>query len=272
MISCQNLSFSYGRKKALQSLDLSIAKGRICGLLGKNGAGKTTLLKILSGQLMASGGTAQVLGMNPEKRTKALYQDLAFVGDTLATPNMRLSAYAKLVGPLYPDYSVQEFTRLCKAFLVDPEQKFTEYSSGSLRKAWLSFAMACGTRLLILDEPSQGLDIPSQDVLRRELASWAGEDRLIILSTHHVLEVEQLIDYLVILQADGKLGYASSLDTLHKEYSVVENTSGTADAPVLARTRIASGWKLLLKKPADRAQAVNMELLFQAFGNGADAV
>ncbi|TCT12218.1 ABC-2 type transport system ATP-binding protein [Natranaerovirga pectinivora] len=263
MIQCKNLTFGYKKQPVYDNFNWNLTSGSICGLLGPNGAGKTTLFKILTGLMFQRGGEVSVLGHNPNKREENFYKKLTYVAEELPCPNMSPREYASICGPLYPNFSIERFEELCQSFEVNENKDFSNYSAGDLRKAWLSITLSCRTELILLDEPSKGLDINAQTVLRKVLAETAADGSTIILSTHHVREVEGLLDYITIIDRGGHLRLNAGIENLYKEYSLIHSlTKEQIPTESLAYQRRATGWTALLKEPSNSPQDIPLELLF----------
>ena len=163
MIEIKNMDFGYvSQRKIFDNLNLSLEAGHIYGLLGKNGVGKTTLLKIISGLRFCNSGTVSVLGMKPEHRKPEMLADIYFVTEEMDVPTVSVRDYAKIYAPFYPNFSTADFEDYLHQFeIVNLEQKLTKMSHGQKKKVLVSFALATNTKLLIMDEPTNGMDIPS---------------------------------------------------------------------------------------------------------------
>lgn len=173
--------------------------GHIYGLLGKNGAGKTTLLKLLSGLLRPQEGYCNVLGMDSKERNPEMLKDFHFLTDETWLPDTTVDGYLNLYAKTYPNFSNQLFENCLKEFEIDSYHKLKNMSFGQRKKVAISFAFATQSRILIMDEPTNGLDIPSKGQFRKLAASLVTKDRCLILSTHQVRDLESLIDQIIIL-------------------------------------------------------------------------
>ena len=209
MITLKDLSFSYGKHKVLGNVSMTLEKGRIYGLLGENGVGKSTLLKILSGLLKMERGECNVFGEVPYRRNPSFLQDIFYLPEDFAGENVVVENYAMQLGVFYPNFSPNRFKRIISEFGVDPKAKFNKLSLGQQKKAIIAVALSLGTKVLLMDEPSNGLDIPSKSLLRRLIAENASDDQLIIISTHQVKDLENLIDPIIIMDKDGVILNAS---------------------------------------------------------------
>ncbi len=263
MIQCKKLSFGYKGQQVFTNFDWELNSGSICGLLGPNGAGKTTLFKILTGLMFREAGELSILGHDPGKREEGFYQKMTYVAEELPTPDMTPMEYASICGPLYPDYDQDVFADLCQRFEVDAQKAFAQFSAGDLRKAWICFALSTRTELVLLDEPSKGLDIPAQAVLRKALTEAALDGCTIILSTHHVREVEGLLDHITLIDRGGHLRLNAPVEELHQQFSIVCSVSkDNLPAEALAYQRRASGWVALLPETSEAPTDIPLELLF----------
>ncbi len=201
MIEIKNVGFRYGKgATVLEQLNLHLKPGSIYGLLGENGVGKTTLLKMMAGLLFPNEGDIRVLGFEPRKREAAFLQQIYFLPDSPQVEEISLERYAKLNACLYPNFSEADLHRYVSDLDVDSRRAMHKLSFGQQKKAMLAFALACNTPVLLMDEPTNGLDIPSKSQLRRLIASAATEDKCFVISTHQVRDLEQLIDPVVIME------------------------------------------------------------------------
>ena len=209
MITLKDLSFSYGKHNVLGNVSMTLEKGKIYGLLGENGVGKSTLLKILSGLLKPEGGECTVFGEVPYSRNPSFLQDIFYLPEDFAGENVVVEKYAMQLGMFYPNFSPDKFNRIITEFGVDPKAKFNKLSLGQQKKAIIAVALSLGTSVLLMDEPSNGLDIPSKSLLRRLIAENASDDQLIVISTHQVKDLENLIDPIIIMDKEGVIMNAS---------------------------------------------------------------
>ena len=201
MVELGGVAFGYGKRGRLfEGLDLTLEPGNVYGLLGRNGAGKTTLLKLMSGLLFPKAGSARVAGEEVRRRTPAFLRELYFVPEEFHTPALSARALVRLYGVFYPRFDHAAMERYLAELEIDPTQSMTAMSYGQKKKVLLAFAVASGCRLLLLDEPTNGLDIPAKSQFRRLLAGAAADDRVIVVSTHQVRDLEHLIDPILILE------------------------------------------------------------------------
>ena len=209
MITLKDLSFSYGKHKVLGNVSMTLEKGKIYGLLGENGVGKSTLLKILSGLLKMERGECNVFGEVPYRRNPSFLQDIFYLPEDFAGENVVVEKYAMQLGVFYPNFSPDRFNKIISEFGVDPKAKFNKLSLGQQKKAIIAVALSLGTKVLLMDEPSNGLDIPSKSLFRRLIAENASDEQLIVISTHQVKDLENLIDPIIIMDKEGVIMNAS---------------------------------------------------------------
>ena len=199
MIQISDLAFSYGRQEVLRNITMQLEPGRIYGLLGENGVGKTTLLTLLCGLKKTQSGTISADGHDPYKREPALLRDQYYLPDEVAPVNDRALAWGLAAGRFWPRFDRQKYETVLQEFEVDPVQKMNAMSNGQLKKTYIAFALASGVRFLYLDEPTNGLDIPSKAQFRSALMRHTAEDATIVISTHQVRDLENIIDPIIIL-------------------------------------------------------------------------
>ncbi|NLV60966.1 MAG: ABC transporter ATP-binding protein [Spirochaetales bacterium] len=256
-----DLSFSYTQKPLFKELSFSLEGGNIYGLLGKNGAGKSTLLKLLCGQLFASAGSLSVFGENPRCRRPSLLREIFYLSEEFPLPRMTSSQYLSMLTPFYERFDHERFAHYAAEFSLDLTQRLSQMSLGEKKKYLLAFGLASGCSLLIMDEPTNGLDIPSKRQFRQIVASAMSEERTFVISTHQVRDMEALIDPIIILD-QGKVIFNERLDALTDAY-VLEHVSTEPDGDVLYSEKVLGGW-MVLKRRGDAAggQALDLETIF----------
>jgi len=267
MIKISDLSFAYPKKpKLYNNLSMELRAGSITGLLGTNGAGKTTLLKLLAGLLSRSGGSIMVNTMNPSERAVDLLQDIYLIPEEFYLPSVTISTYVKAHHGFYPAFDLEKFDTILKDFHLENSAKIHELSHGQKKKFIVSFALATNCSLLIFDEPTNGLDIPSKALFRKILAGSIGENQLVIISTHQVKDVENLIDNIVILK-EGQVAFHEKTVDISDKY-VFSSGRSFDDASVLYSEAIPGGYKTIAAQTAGTASEIDIELLFNAIISG----
>lgn len=265
MLKIKELEFGYPKSGLLfDKLDLDITKGNIYGLLGKNGAGKTTLLKIMCGLLYAEKGKIEVEGEDVAKRLPKVLEDIYLIPEEFTLPEFTIKAYLENFTPFYPKFNHTQFNDLITEFEVTNGKKLNKLSHGQKKKFIISFAIATNCSLVFMDEPTNGLDIPSKSKFRKVIASTANEDRTFIISTHQVRDLENLIDPLVIIES-GKIVFQESIENISSKLNFLKVThSAPPDVKVLYSEDIFGGKYLLTEKIDDQESPVDFELLFNA--------
>jgi ABC-2 type transport system ATP-binding protein len=210
MIQVRELEFGYRRETLFRDMDLALTPGNIYGLLGANGAGKTTLLKLMTGLLFARAGSLQSLGHDPARRDPGLLAQVFVLPEELNVPSVTEREYLAVRAPFYPRFDHTCFERYVTEFELPRGRKLTALSYGQKKKFLLSFGLACQSALLLMDEPTNGLDIPSKGQFRRLIAEALTDERLFVISTHQVRDVAALIDPIVILH-EGRVLLSQSL-------------------------------------------------------------
>jgi ABC-2 type transport system ATP-binding protein len=266
MIDVNDLHFSYKAGQVLfNGLTMKLQTGSITGLLGKNGAGKTTLLKLLAGSLQPCQGEITVIGHKPRKREVTFLRDVYFVTEDFRLPSVTIENYMKAFSPFYPTFDNAMMYTTLKQFGLDPNDYIQVLSHGQKKKFLIAFALSTRCRLLIFDEPTNGLDIPSKSLFRKILAGSLDENQLVIISTHQVRDVENLIDTIIILD-EGKVIFQEAISTISGKVCFMSGTSGDLDQALYSEA-VPGGYKLIL--PNDNTETeVDIELLFNAITSG----
>lgn len=200
MITLKELSFGYSRKKeVLDRINLEVGSGHICGLLGKNGEGKTTLLNLLSGQIFPDQGSCLALEEIPSERNARFLQQIFLLPEEISMPEVTAIEYIKMYAPFYPTFRDDICKACVESFEINLSDRLSKMSQGQRKKVAITLALAAHTPLLLMDEPTNGLDIPSKATFRRQVASLVDDDQTVIISTHQVRDLESLIDTVLIL-------------------------------------------------------------------------
>lgn len=200
MITLKELSFSYSRKKeVLDRINLEVGSGHICGLLGKNGEGKTTLLNLLSGQIFPDQGSCLVLEEIPSERNARFLQQIFLLLEEISMPEVTAIEYIKMYAAFYPTFRDDICKACVESFEINLSDRLSKMSQGQRKKVAITLALAAHTPLLLMDEPTNGLDIPSKATFRRLVASLIDDNQTVIISTHQVRDLESLIDTVLIL-------------------------------------------------------------------------
>jgi ABC-2 type transport system ATP-binding protein len=264
MIEISHLTFGYGKSKLFQDLNLSLKPGHIYGLLGKNGAGKSTLLKNIAGLVFPWEGTCRVNGLTANKRTPSFLQELFFVPEEIYLPATSAKQFADSTAHFYPNFNREQFINILAEFDVSADKQLTKLSFGQQKKVIIAFGLSTNTSLLIMDEPTNGLDIPSKSQFRKIIAAALTDDRCIIISTHQVRDLDNLIDSVLVLH-NQQIIVAKSLDEIAEKVSFNIIQGNNIDY-VYAEKGIA-GLNAIIVNTDGRYSKVDMELLFNAITN-----
>lgn len=263
MIQIKDLNFGYTKKSQLfHNLNLNLSKGHIYGLLGKNGAGKSTLLHNITGLAYPNSGYCFINGLNSANRPVELLEDLYFIPEEIYVPSVAITRFVKSTAAFYPMFNEKQFYTYLKEFDLPSEAILSRLSFGQQKKAMIAFGLATNTGVLIMDEPTNGLDIPSKAQFRKLIASVLTEERCIIISTHQVRDLDSLIDTLVVLN-NQEIVVNQSLDTIAEK--VYFDTIAADDTQqVLYQEESMRGKNVIVANTNGLYSKVDMELLFNA--------
>ena len=262
MIEIRNLNFSYKKTPVFTNINLSFPQGSIYGLLGENGVGKTTLLKLICGLLRPTEGSCSVDGLTSQDRLPEMLQRIVFLPDEVSLPDGRTpQQYIDELAPFYPGYAWGTFLHLMEEFEVDPNRKFKEMSFGQQKKSLIAAALSLGTDYVLFDEPTNGLDIPSKAQFRQILSRRFEERNTIIISTHQVKDVENLIDPIVILNNNAVLLDASVQRIQQKLFF---EYGGEQRQDALYSEMQPGGYLNVIPNTTGEESQINIEALFNA--------
>lgn len=261
MIRIEKLGFSYGQVPVLKNITMNLEPGKIYGLLGENGVGKTTLLTLLAGLKKPLQGNIDIDGSTPYSRAPQVLENQFYLADEMLPVPMKAAEYARITGEFWPNYKQDTFEEIMELFENTSDNKMNEMSTGQLKKTYISLALALGCKYLFLDEPTNGLDIPSKAQFRSALMKYTGEDSTIVISTHQVRDLENIIDPIIILDRQDVLLNASLEDISRKLYF----DYGTQLHPESLYSEQLPGGFIQVYPNAEGADSkVNIEALFNA--------
>ncbi len=267
MISIQHLTFQYKKQGALFT-DLSFEQqnGSIVGLLGKNGAGKSTFLKLITGLLKPQIGELNINGFKPFDRLPDFLSDIYMVSEEFSFPSITIALYIKATAPLYPKFDYQKMDKILQEFELDPKKNLNGLSHGQRKKFLIAFALSTNCSLLILDEPTNGLDIPSKSLFRKILVSSVSDEQLVLISTHQVKDIETIIDRIVVLD-EGKMVYNETIFDISKQWQFKTVASLAGMENPIYQEKCLGGYRIIA--PADEFEEteIDIELLFNAIIN-----
>jgi len=261
MVLLKSVGFGYGKRPLFEGMDLVLKQGSIYGLLGLNGAGKTSLLKLIAGALITRSGSIEVFGRNPAMREARHLANVAFVPEDPWAPALKSEDWLSRYAIFRPDFDAARFKELCAEFSLEQGKLLSRYSYGQRKKFALAAALSSGAKLILLDEPTNGLDIPSKTQFRRILAASAQDDRIIVVSTHQVRDLENLIDPVLVIN-DGRLAFNIDAECLSARLGT-ERLSDLSSRPVVYAERDALGWTAIVAG-CEGAAPADLELVFNA--------
>ena len=270
MIEVNNISFRYPGTKhnVFSNFNMSLEANNIYGLLGKNGTGKSTLLYLISGLLRPANGEVKVDGRLATDRLPEMLKDMFIVPEEFNLPAVTLDTYVKINKPFYPNFSQEVLESCLKDFELPQTLKLNELSMGQKKKVYMSFALAAGTKYLFMDEPTNGLDIPSKTQFRRVIANNMSDERTLIISTHQVHDVETLLDHILIL-SESEMLLNSSVSNICEHFSFEYRQPQEMDDTVIYAEPSLQGNAVIAKRGEnDDETQMNLELLFNAVATG----
>ncbi len=265
MLQVENISFSYrrGKKDVLDDFSLSLEKGRVYGLLGKNGAGKSTLLYLMSGLLTPKHGKVIYHDVDVRRRLPITLQDMFLVPEEFELPAISLVSYVELNSPFYPRFSKEDMMRYLHFFEMEQDINLSALSMGQKKKVFMSFALATNTSLLLMDEPTNGLDIPGKSQFRKFIASGMSDDKTIVVSTHQVRDIDKILDHVLIMDNKHVMLDASTTDICRKLLFVESDNRELAQKALYALPSVQGNYLMLPNADGEESE-INLELLFGA--------
>ena len=257
MITVENLSFLYRKSKraVLHDFSLSLEKGRVYGLLGKNGAGKSTLLYLMSGLLTPKSGKVVYHDVDVRRRLPITLQDMFLVPEEFDLPPVSLISYIELNSPFYPRFSKEDMVKYLHYFEMDINIE--------KKKVFMSFALATNTSLLLMDEPTNGLDIPGKSQFRKFIASGMTDDKTILISTHQVRDIDKVLDHVLIMDNSRVLLNESTMSICDKLFFTESENRELLQSSLFSTPSIQGNF-LLLPNESGEDSEINLELLFNA--------
>lgn len=269
MITINNLSFYYNKKRPIFKNVSFTMKNGIYGLLGENGVGKTTLLHIISGLRFPTSGSCKIESYETCHRNPNMLQQVFFLPEEFNAPNLTIEELAKRDSAFYPNFNYEELQKYLKDFHIESTRKLTDLSYGQKKKSMISYALALNTPITLLDEPTNGLDIPSKAQFRKIVAAAGSNDKTIVISTHQVRDLETLIDPIIILDQNDVLLNNSVEEITNKLYFSI-----TPQIPegALYYEQTMQGYAAVSYNQYNEESIMNIELLFSAVVNNKNKI
>ncbi|HEY9551521.1 MAG TPA: ABC transporter ATP-binding protein [Prevotella sp.] len=270
MIKVENLSFSYKGmpEKMFDALNLEIVEGRIYGLLGKNGVGKTTLLYLLSGLLFPQDGTVKADNCEVRKRLPEVLGNIFLLPDEFNLPAVSIETFLQMKASFYPNFSREVFHRCLEAFEVEDTVALKSLSLGQKKKVLISFALATGVKYLLMDEPTNGLDIPSKSLFRKLVAANVADNQTVLISTHQVHDVETMLDSVLIMERNHRL-LNTSVEAIARRFAFEYRSQADMTDEVIYSQPSLQGNAAIVRRSENMPETpVNIELFFNAVNKG----
>lgn len=262
MVQIEELSFGYTKKQTLfDQLEMHLEPGNIYGLLGRNGAGKTSLLKIIAGLVFPRAGNCKVEGFESRDRVPACLEDICFIPEEYHLPSIRIERFISLNAPFYKRFDHEKLGWLLKEFQLLPNQKLNQLSFGQKKKFLLAFGLSTSARLLLMDEPTNGLDIPSKSQFRRVIAASLTEDQSVVISTHQVRDLESLIDPIIIID-EGKIIFQQDVASITAALSFEVIPEVKENRQPIYYEEGLGGFPAILPNLGQKDTRMDLELLF----------
>ena len=263
MLQIDNLVFSYHKKKnpIFDGINLSIQPGAVYGLLGKNGIGKSTLLYMMSGLMFPHKGSIRLDGVEVKRRLPETLEKIFLVPEEFDLPAISVDAYVRRNSVFYPHFSRDQFNRYLTDFELEGTSNLAKTSMGQKKKYLVSFALATNTPLLLMDEPTNGMDIPSKSQFRKVIASGMNEQKSIVISTHQVRDLENIIDRINILEG-GRLLLDADTGTITSHLRFVKGVGDADTKGALYKVSTIAGYSAILPNPTGEESPLDIEMLF----------
>ena len=269
MLKINDLSFRYSRRghTVLDGVSLSLGRGGVYGMLGRNGVGKTTLMYLIAGALTPCKGSVKLYGVDTRRRLPSTLSQLIIVTEETTLPSLTLREWTRERSYYYPHFSAEIFEHICHEFELTEDMRLDRLSTGVKKKAALALALACRTPLLMLDEPTNGLDLPSKEAFRRVLAECADDEHTIIVATHQIHDVERLLSHVIILDEKGVIMSRSIREIMGTLRFDVSNNPEVISSALWNRAGVGGTEVVsLLADPAEETE-VELEMLFNYMSN-----
>lgn len=271
MISIKNVSFAYKKKPVFDGLNLQFETGHVYGLLGKNGTGKSSLLRNIAGLLHPQKGAITVNGHTPFKRQPIFLEDVFMVPEEFYLPDIPVPDFIKHYAPFYPRFDGIKFRNYISVFEIPEDSTLQNMSYGQKKKVLISFALATNAKVLLMDEPTNGLDIMSKSQFRKILAAALDEERCIIISTHQVKDLENLIDRITIID-EGKILFDQHVEDITKKLSFRFAYDKEDVAAAFYSESLLKGHVIVASNDEGEESKLDLELLYKAIITNSDQI
>ncbi len=268
-INIQDLNFSYNRDKQTpiyHNFQAEINQAGVYGLFGRNGSGKSTLLKLIAGLLTASSGTIEVLGYNPRQRLPDFLSQVYILPEEFHLPDLTPTELGNSHHHFYPNFSMELFADYLQKLDVPSEQRFLQMSLGQKKKSTIAFALATCTPILLMDEPTNGLDIVSREQFKALMATPEQAERIVLISTHQAHDLERIISHLWFID-EGQLLLSATVDKINQKLAMgIAQNSQEVPNTVLYQESIGEqiAWIAQANGEQNSTSKLNIEMLYKA--------
>jgi len=263
MINIQDLSFSYKRKPVFKGLDLNLQAGHIYGLLGRNGTGKSTLLRNIAGFLFPQSGRIEALGFEPRRRQPAFLQQVFLLPEEFYLPPISIARWVEHAARFYSLFNMDQFYKYAAGFDIPMQGGMQEMSYGQQKKLLISFALAVNSPVLLMDEPTNGLDILSKSQFRKIIAGAVDEKKCILISTHQVKDLENLIDRILVIE-EGRILFDQGMDSIARRLSFTLSFDPEETVRAFYSETSLKGNALVLPNTEGEDSRPDLEMLYKA--------
>ena len=272
MLQLKNISFGYNKKlgNLFNDFSLDLEPGNVYGLLGKNGAGKSTLIYLMTGLLTPQSGIATMDDVDVRRRLPKTMSDIYLVPEEFEMPHLTLSQYVSINAPFYPKFSSEDMQRYLDIFEMggDMDVKLNALSMGQKKKVFMAFAFATNTRVLIMDEPTNGLDIPSKSQFRKLVTTSMSDDKMMLISTHQVRDISDILDHVTIIDQSRVLLNTGFADVMSR---LAFRPMREGDQPIFVQ-QSAMGSLVAVPARDGEETKVDLEMLFNATLQNPEAI
>ncbi len=263
MIKIENLSYSYKKKNVFDGLSINFEPGNIYGLLGKNGTGKSTLFRNICGLLKPKKGNITTYGYPSVSRNPSMLSKLFLLPEEFFVPSVYVKDFVGTLAPFYPRFSQEEFKKHISDFDVPYDNKLDQMSLGQKKKTLIAFSLATNTELLLMDEPTNGLDIVSKTQFKNVMSGSINENKCIIISTHQVKDIENLIGRISVID-NGSILFNESISSIGKKISFIHSSTVSNSPKTIYAEQTISGFSEVLINDSGLESKVDLEMLYKA--------
>lgn len=272
MIKIDELEFFYKRKRQLfKNLNVELSQGKVYGLLGHNGAGKTTMLKLIAGLVFPKSGNCIVNNFVPKERNPYFLQDIFYIPEEFEFPSITIDNYIKTHSGFYPRFDLNLMDDLLNEFELTANSKIHNLSFGQKKKLLIAFAISTNCNILLMDEPTNGLDIPSKSKFRKVIAHYFSDDRLFIISTHQVRDLDNILDTLIVIEK-GEVIFNQTTEDVQNNLAFHKVKSlDDIDDPLYSEKEFG-GYSVLAKSKGLNQTKIDIEMLYKAINSNKEII